>query len=95
MGAAHTKCNREGIAYEGPEIETKKRVTTATLGCRSLENKDFTVFCTHTNSEDRAALARRRLSCVHRIDGYNVISLFHFCDFDEDGLMYPPPCQPK
>jgi hypothetical protein len=28
---------------------------------------------------------------VHRIDGYNVISLFHFCDFDGDGLMYPLP----
>ena len=62
--------------------------------CRLVSDVDNTVFCTTGRSPDAKALAERRLDCVHSIDGYEVISLFHFCDFDRDGLMYPPPRHP-
>ena len=43
------------------------------------------------DSHDARALAQRRLDSVHRLDGYYMISLFHFCDFDSDCKMYATP----
>ena len=97
MGAAHTKCQRlEGAAYVWPAIAEGSGTSTrpSKSGCRLVSDVENTVFCTTGRSDDAQTLARRRLECVHSIDGYDVISLFHFCDFDGDGFMYPPPRHP-
>ena len=99
MGAAHTKCQRlEGAAYVPPTIAKGSGTSTVVPHnapkCRLVSDVENTVFCTTGRSDDAQTLARRRLECVHSIDGYDVISLFHFCDFDGDGFMYPPPRHP-
>ena len=98
MGAAHTKCQRlEGAAYVLPKIAgTSAGEPHNAPKCRLVGGDvENTVFFTNDQSTDgQKFLADRRLECVHSIDGYDVISLFHFCDFDGDGFMYPPPRHP-